>query len=276
LNKVYQVRYVLTTKYSIENYFPDNEENVVYSIKYDTTDENNPEIFLKRNSFDEDRKKYELSIFVIYQNHDDSKVYEYRKDALCRVKKFISILEMTTDFEPSIKLDESSSRPLEYDEKGSANLSKEFNFGIEVPQLNRSQKEIFKNSFSNLFFISNRIYQYLDKHNDKHNFFLLALKYYSRSKLYRTQITDIEVKEFVLEKEFLDLIFCLEFLFSEGSTDISYKIVNRGCLIYSLTPDDDGKLSPLELYELIKTAYSKRSNIVHGTKSEDIDENYIR
>jgi len=268
-NKVFQVRYALITSAAIENYFSENDEN--YPIEVSKKDNNFLEMFLRKSIDRSSEIGLDLSIFVIYKVNDNDKE-KYKEDALDKVKIFINVLELTTDFGLSIKLDERSTKTIDYAEKGTIFVSEDSEIEKEPDQLDSLQKENFRNIFSNLFDISNKIFQLIENYNDKNiKFFLLALRYYSSSNLYRT-ITNKEVKEIVLEKEFLDLIFCLECLLNENPGDISFKIASRTCLLYSILPQNNGDWSPSDLFVLIKKLYKKRNNLVHGKSNERINE----
>ena len=73
---------------------------------------------------------------------------------------------------------------------------------------------------------------------------------------------DSKAKSYYSNEGFINVIIGMEALYSENSSDISYKLAHRAAFLLGLLYK-----SPLESYiifENIKKAYSKRSAVVHG------------
>ena len=87
-----------------------------------------------------------------------------------------------------------------------------------------------------------------------------TLQYLKNSIIYYYRATD-DLNSFRLEEGLIDLIIALEYLLSNESSEIRFKISSRAATILTLeTGDYETKFK--EVYE----SYKKRNNIIHGLK----------
>ena len=95
-----------------------------------------------------------------------------------------------------------------------------------------------------------------DKYNrviDDNKFLKIALSYFYEG----------QVKSAYSDEGFINIITCLEALYNEGNTDISYKLALRAAFLISLT---NSSYQPDKIFDNIKTAYNERSKLIHGDK----------
>jgi hypothetical protein len=73
------------------------------------------------------------------------------------------------------------------------------------------------------------------------------------------------------DEGFLSAAICLEALFNDGCSDISYKIAHRAGFLIGL-----GKMNSIEAFQNIKSIYSDRCKLIHGGGSLEQSHDPIR
>jgi hypothetical protein len=270
--KIYRIVYFLKTLNNIEDLFQ-NSDQLIYPIVIEKKDNIViMEMYIEKVSSSINNEKINNIYLVITfrtNNEDENNRIQYEKIAAENAKKFISVLDIVTPYEPTIEKDIRNTKyTTNYQQRD-----------LQIQKISKAQpieidtitKFFTEDLILKQFSIAKTIFEVLSSKVEKSYYMFLAFKYYSNSKYYRTRIENRDYDEIKSEKEFLDLLFSMECLFNEGPSDIYYKISMRSCFVYYLLPISDEDISKsTDLYDFIKQSYTKRNNIVHGKGEKEI------
>jgi hypothetical protein len=270
--KIYRIVYFLKTLNNIEDLFQ-NSDQLIYPIVIEKKDNIViMEMYIEKVSSSVDNEKINNIYLVITfktNNEDENNRIQYERIAAENAKKFISILDIMSPYEPTVEKDITNTKyTTNYQQRELLIQKTSKTKPAELDAITRFfTEELILKGFS----VAKTVFEVLNSKIKKSDYLFLAFKYYSNSKYYRSSIESRDFDEIKLEKEFLDLLFCMECLFNEGPSDIYYKISIRSCLVYYLLPvSDEDILKSTDLYDFIKQSYTKRNNIVHGKGEQEI------
>lgn len=288
ISDIYQTKFIIKHLFhrDIEYFLPTNtkikipigEDLLISSLREQEGEDLIVEIaifVIKRIKRIDNRSKTKNPVSSKVQNNQSetevSIEEEYDLEAEDKVSRFLSVcslLEPKENVPFMIEKDLAGTRYITEEQIGATFVMATFPIPIRYEITEKTKKKTLKN-FLSLSNKSINLYSLLSGSKDP--FLNLAIEYYYRSKLVEPTFKHFAISGTKMERQFLDLVMCLECLFNEGSGDISYKLIMRATFLYCLVTNRDTS----EFYTFLDKVYKIRNNLVHGTLTPVINSSDI-